>query len=309
MAINRLLWVPLTLLVTVALVPPNRSYGEKLYKYRDAEGKLVFSDKQPATSAPVEVRQVDPGKPKRKISLSHRGTKERPTIVAVNDFDGPVEVELRWEEQRNVESSVPLPARFVIPARRELELARLSPVREDQSWGYRYQWTWVPGPPGEAPPQPVYEMPFCGGKFSVSQGFNGSFSHQDPENKYAVDIAMPVGTPLCAARDGVVMEVAGDYYAGGTDRAELMERANFVRILHSDGTMALYAHLMLESVQVLPGQRVSAGQLLGYSGDTGFSSGPHLHFAIQKNIGMKITSIPFAFPGGEPAHGRLLSSR
>lgn len=297
------------LLLGLMVFQPAAGRGEKLYKYRDDQGRLVFSDKIPGTATPVEVRQVNPGKPKRKITLVHRGSKERPLVVAVNDYDGPVEVKLSWSEQSNVQSSVALPATFVVPPRQELELTRLAPVRDDRSWSYRYQWTWVPGAPGAAPPQPAYAAPFCRGSYPVTQGFNGAFSHQDPENRYAVDLAMPVGTPLCAARGGVVMEVAGDYFAGGTDRDELMERANFIRILHDDGTMAIYAHLQLESVQVLPGQRVSGGQKIGFSGDTGFSSGPHLHFAVQQNLGMKISSIPFTFFDEEPRTGGQVSAR
>lgn len=291
------------------LMLPGLVQAEKLYKYRDAAGKLVFTDKSPGGNKPVEVRQVNPAQAQRKITLVHRGTKERPVVVAVNDYDGPIELQLKWGEQNNVQSAIALPASFVVPPRQELELTRFSPVREDQSWSYRYQWSWVPGAPGVAPSQPAYAAPFCRGSFPISQGFNGSFSHQNPENRYAVDIAMPVGTPLCAARAGVVMEVANDYYTGGTDRAELMERANFIRILHEDGTMAIYAHLMLESVQVLPGQRVSAGQLIGYSGDTGYSSGPHLHFAVQQNLGMAISSIPFTFFNEEPQAGQQISAR
>lgn len=299
----------LALLLGVVCLLPAGAEGEKLYKYRDEQGRLVFSDKIPQQATPVDIRQVDPGKPRRKISLVHRGSKERPVLVAVNQYDGPVEIRLSWSQQTNVQSSVPFPARFVVPPRREMELSSLAPVREDQSWAYSYQWTWVPGAPGAAPPQPGYAAPFCRGSFPVSQGFNGAFSHQDPENRYAVDLAMPVGTPLCAAREGVVMEVAGDYFAGGTDRAELMERANFVRILHDDGTMALYAHLQLESLQVLPGQRVRVGETIGYSGDTGYSSGPHLHFAVQQNTGMAIISIPFTFFDQEPRLGQQVSAR
>lgn len=298
----------LPLLLGILLVP-DWAQAEKLYTYRDDTGRLVFTDKSPGGTKPVEVRQVNSGKAARKVSLVHRGTKERPVVVVVNDYDGPVELEIHWTEQKNVQSSVAFPARFVVAPRQEKELTRLAPVREDQSWSYRYQWTWVPGAPGVAPSQQAYAAPFCRGSFPVSQGFNGSFSHQNPENRYAVDIAMPVGTPLCAARAGVVIEVANDYHAGGTDRAELIERANFIRILHEDGTMAIYAHLMLESVQVLPGQRVSAGQAIGFSGDTGYSSGPHLHFAVQQNLGMAIASIPFTFFHEEPAAGKQISTR
>ena len=89
------------------------------------------------------------------------------------------------------------------------------------------------------------------------------------------------------------MDVEEDFNKGGTDRKKFMDKANHVRIVHPDGTMALYAHLDLASVSVRPGARVRAGQKIARSGNTGFSSGPHLHFAIQQNIGMKLISLPF----------------
>ena len=74
-------------------------------------------------------------------------------------------------------------------------------------------------------------------------------------------------------------------------------RANHVRILHDDGSMAVYAHLQPESVVVRAGARVRAGQQIGSSGNTGFSTGPHLHFAVQLNRGMRLESVPFRIEG------------
>lgn len=70
---------------------------------------------------------------------------------------------------------------------------------------------------------------------------------------------------------------------------------NFVRILHSDGTMGVYLHLSEGSVVVSEGQQVSVGTPLGRSGNTGNSSGPHLHFVVQRNTGMGLVSIPYQF--------------
>jgi murein DD-endopeptidase MepM/ murein hydrolase activator NlpD len=81
-----------------------------------------------------------------------------------------------------------------------------------------------------------------------------------------------------------------------------------VRIVHPDGTMALYAHIDLASVIVRPGARVRAGQKIARSGNTGFSSGPHLHFAIQQNTGLNLISLPFRFktPDGGTAEPEKL---
>jgi murein DD-endopeptidase MepM/ murein hydrolase activator NlpD len=105
----------------------------------------------------------------------------------------------------------------------------------------------------------------------------------------------PIGTPLLAARAGTVMDVEEDFNIGGTDKDRFAERANRVLILHDDGTMAVYAHIDLASVTVRPGLHVRAGRQIARSGNTGFSSGPHLHFAVQQNIGMEVVSLPFKF--------------
>lgn len=90
------------------------------------------------------------------------------------------------------------------------------------------------------------------------------------------------------------MEVDNDFYKGGIDET-YSSKANSIRILHTDGSMAVYAHLEEDKAQVYPGLKVAAGQLIGYSGNTGFTSGPHLHFAIQINKGMTLASVPFVF--------------
>jgi murein DD-endopeptidase MepM/ murein hydrolase activator NlpD len=73
-------------------------------------------------------------------------------------------------------------------------------------------------------------------------------------------------------------------------------------VLHDDGSMALYAHLREGGVLVRAGERVTLGQMIGYSGSTGYSSGPHLHFAVQVNGGLQLVSVPFRMIG---PHGYL----
>ena len=96
------------------------------------------------------------------------------------------------------------------------------------------------------------------------------------------------------------MQVEDDFEGAGLDQEKFASRANHVRVLHADGTMGVYAHLQPESVTLGPGQRVRVGQRIGASGNTGFSTGPHLHFALQRNRGMELESIPFVLhgPGG-----------
>jgi murein DD-endopeptidase MepM/ murein hydrolase activator NlpD len=92
---------------------------------------------------------------------------------------------------------------------------------------------------------------------------------------------MPIGTPVTAAREGIVAVVRADSEIGGADR-KFLEDANFVSIYHADGTIANYLHLNTNGVVVKEGQHVKKGEMIGYSGNTGFSSGPHLHFEVLK---------------------------
>jgi murein DD-endopeptidase MepM/ murein hydrolase activator NlpD len=84
-----------------------------------------------------------------------------------------------------------------------------------------------------------------------------------------IDVAVPSGTPIKAAHDGVVKAVGDNgKYAYG----------RWVAIEHGNGLTTLYAHF--SSAAVSPGQKIGRGEVLGYSGSTGFSTGPHLHFTV-----------------------------
>src|SRR5690606_4338434 len=125
---------------------------------------------------------------------------------------------------------------------------------------------------------------------------NGRYSHFRENNRYAIDVAMPIGTAVRAARNGLVIEAE--------ERHTEASRSgwNYVRILHDDGTIAVYGHLKHRGLLVREGEQVKLGQLIASSGNTGFSSGPHLHFVVHRNGGMKSLSIPFEFrnQAGQP---------
>jgi murein DD-endopeptidase MepM/ murein hydrolase activator NlpD len=97
------------------------------------------------------------------------------------------------------------------------------------------------------------------------------------------------------------MDVARYFHGAGEDFERDGPRANYVRILHEDGSMGLYAHLDYKGVRVSPGDRVERGERIGRSGNTGYSTGPHLHFAVQVNRDMQLTSVPFEFEGDDGA--------
>ncbi|WP_133075591.1 peptidoglycan DD-metalloendopeptidase family protein [Psychrobacter sp. Y307_2_3_1] len=135
-----------------------------------------------------------------------------------------------------------------------------------------------------------YPLPWRGGPFRLSQGPNGSFSHTDAKSRYAMDIAMPEGTPIIAARSGMVVKTENEQVGRGNDAS-----GNFVRVRHDDGSEAVYLHLKQGSVSVRAGQRVAVGSPLALSGNTGNSSGPHLHFVVQRATEAGLVSIPYEF--------------
>jgi len=291
--------IPLLFFLLLSLCSFNAT-AKKLYKFQDEKGILHFTDKPTAAEQKQselngEVRQlkVTSG---QIISLLQSGEEHHPKYYIRNDYAGPVEVEIDFTEKENVQATPDLPRLFVIEPGISDTLFEINAIDELQSWKLALKCRYIIGSPlANYSSTTNYLPPIAPNTtFQISQAFGGSFSHTDEQNKYAVDIAMPIGTPVHAARSGIVVEVEDDFYKGGTDKAYSSE-ANNIRILHDDGSMAIYAHMELEKAQVYPGLEVFAGQLIGYSGNTGFTTGPHLHFAVQINQGMRLVSVPFAF--------------
>lgn len=269
--------------------------AKKLYKYKDQQGLWHYSDTPPKTTAPVEVRQLKATE-KRYVWLEKTGEDHQPDYFVINHYKAPIEIEFTLNKQKNIITKPALPKRFIVAPGRSIVLFQITAADRYKPSAYSLKYRYLVGSPlAKHDPNALYLPPFeKTARFPVSQAFDGKFSHTDKQNKYAVDIVMPVNTPVYAARSGTVIEVNDDFFQGGVKQA-YKTRANSIRILHEDGSMAVYAHLALEKSQVYTGLKVYAGQLIAYSGNTGFSSGPHLHFAVQLNKGMELVSIPFQF--------------
>lgn len=281
--------------ILMLLLICNVSEAKKLYKYQDDNGLWHFTDKKPQEGQDYESRQLK-AEPKRHVWLEKNSQSGNTSFSIRNTYKGPIEVEVKFAKHKNAMATPSLPRRFVVEPGSSETLFKVSGVNIYHSWQYTLEYSYMLGSPfAKHQADAVYYPPIAAGsRYLVSQSFGGEFSHQDEQNRYAVDIAMPIGTPVHAARGGIVMDVEDDFYKHGIEQA-YKGRANSVRILHDDGSMAIYAHLALEKAQVYRGMQVTVGQMIAHSGNTGYSSGPHLHFAVQVNKGMSLSSVPFNF--------------
>ena len=125
----------------------------------------------------------------------------------------------------------------------------------------------IPSSVSAAPGAP-YKLPYpAGSSYTITQTPGSGFSHADDYNRHAVDFGMPTGTPIVASASGTI------YFEGWTTGGGIQ-----VLIDHGNNRCSQYAHLNASIVDA--GNRVTQGQLIGYSGATGNVTGPHLHWNI-----------------------------
>ena len=112
-----------------------------------------------------------------------------------------------------------------------------------------------------------YRQPFAG-DYPITQRYGDKVTSAFHTG---IDYACPTGTPILASNDGIVVQAGFDPSGYG----------NCVIILHPDGIGTLYAHL--SRIAVSKGEKVKQGDVIGYSGSTGNSTGPHLHFEARRD--------------------------
>lgn len=128
-------------------------------------------------------------------------------------------------------------------------------------------------------------------KSQAAEPYKKITTHSDPSNYYAIDIVMPEGTDICAARGGILVEKKDNRKKGIWNK--ITKSANYAKIQHEDSSFALYAHLKHKTITKQIGDYIKENECFAKSGDTGNSSGPHLHFSIMRTYKEHEYAIPF----------------
>ncbi len=285
-------------LLLASALPGALAEGQSAYRYRDASGQWVFTDRSAtsATAAGTAVnleRETDA--PQVSVERSDSGTTTQ-LVAASNCL---CVVTLRASIERSDFADIPRGASYQATLQPQTRQVLVEARHPDGAKGeLRFVWRDALGSPGavHSPPQP-YRAPFAvGASYLVSQAYPTRVTHVTPDSQYAVDFALPDATPVYAAREGVVINVRHDSF-NGAPLPVMMDQANVIEILHADGTIAVYAHLHWDSIRVRIGKHVQRGEYIANSGNTGFSTGPHLHFAVWRNNGNADVSVPVQFAG------------
>ena len=227
----------------------------------------------------------------------------RVELRAANLRDLPITFTLRVRT-RNLRPDDPEITGTLTPRESRLVLV-LHPTAGDRQGRYRIAYDWTVGSRDAVhDDSQVYRLPYAPGRsYRVIQGYGSRFSHTGLE-EFAVDFRMPEGTPVHAARDGIVARTEESHSRGCWEDG-CGDYANYVVILHDDLTTGEYYHLQQDGALVEPGERVLAGQRIGLSGNTGHTTVPHLHFAVYRAVEWGRTqSVPVRFATAEGIIGR-----
>ncbi|MBT8221223.1 MAG: M23 family metallopeptidase [Bacteroidia bacterium] len=233
------------------------------------------------------------GSPGDNVKITQKEFDDRIEFYAVNHNPIPVSIRFKFVMRGLKEAQTEREYQVIHPNTSEKVVAVLS--KTGQAWTYKYNMQVYLGDfySGGHNQDHIYQLPFEKGQsFLLSQGYDGSFSHHKIN---AIDFTMPEGTTINALRNGIVAEVIEHNDRGCASR-ECLDLANSILIYHEDGSFARYAHLQKNGALIEIGEIVKAGQAIGLSGNTGWSSQPHLHFAIfEIREGNLMYSLPTLF--------------
>ncbi|MDF1879429.1 M23 family metallopeptidase, partial [Sulfurimonas sp. SAG-AH-194-C20] len=213
-------------------------------------------------------------KAKKSVSISTKRVKNTIEVFLSNKNIYDITIAVKYKTKNMTMSAVP-PKEFVLKAKSKYHYTTFILGEGESSYGF--SWSYIMGSRDAIHDDNyVYRLPFkVGTKHRISQGYNAKETHKG-NSSYSLDFSMPEETKVYASRKGIVVKIKSNSNRGGYDK-KYASSGNYVKIMHSDGTFAVYYHLKYNGVLVKTGTLVSKGEPLGYSGNTGYSSGPHLH--------------------------------
>jgi murein DD-endopeptidase MepM/ murein hydrolase activator NlpD len=281
----------------LALLVAATALGQAAYKYRDADGHWVFTDRPPPAGVASDTIKRTPPELKLNILVTRVEDADATRLIAVNDCLCTVTVSITILKSDLAGLGAGATIRDTLEPRTQKTVARVA-GSDNRKADVVFKWSAALGSPyATHKPAIPYRVPFdIGSTYLVTQAYPSQVTHAAADSRYAIDFALPDGTPVYAARDGIVINARHDFFQGAVDPV-MLDQANIVEILHDDGSIALYAHLHWDSIRVRIGQKVARGEYLANSGNTGFTSGPHLHFAVVVNTGTEDVSVPVEFAG------------
>lgn len=231
------------------------------------------------------------------LSVHKTITQDSLFLSFVNEFQIPIEVNISpLDSTRNYMSTKNYALLFYNDTLKNAVILPMNKVADTSSIHLKkfINFKGSFGHPDAQHDQSKYVLPFLKGKkYEIMQSFGGNFSHNLKSSYYAIDFSLPIGDTIVAARSGKVFFVKEDSKEHCRTR-KCMDKANKILILHKDGTYANYVHLNYNGAFVEVGDQVQAGDVIGISGMTGFTTKPHLHFVVHKAKGV---SVPVYFKG------------
>lgn len=229
------------------------------------------------------------------IEVSSIKTADGFEYFVTNNTLVPYTIRLTFSEMKNLTASVGGKTfDRVIPAHSEhYKILELHQKEAEKSTSVDFSYTYTIGDPHlEIDKNFPYLLPFKhGNKIRVGQGNNGAGTHTGIN---AIDFNLDIGDTVYAARAGVVIDTKEDSNTGGYE-PKFEPYGNYIKVYHEDGTIGSYVHLKQNGSLVSKGDKIEKGQIIGISGNTGWSSGPHLHFMVSQNKDFKSISLPIKF--------------
>ena len=192
-----------------------------------------------------------------KLETSREGNAS--VIRAQNQGAIPVSLRLALAVAENVDAEPRFPIYMVIPARTSLTVARIIQADRTKAWRYQYQSRRSFGSfEARHDPAAMYRVPWMDGRtYIIGQAPGGKITtHLQPYSKEAIDVTMPEGSPIVAARGGVVFSAISEHDNKGALHESMRTKANLVRVMHDDGTIGNYVHLMPAGVAVQAGEQL-----------------------------------------------------